>query len=514
MNAALERIEHVVCVGHAAALKRDWRGAHAALRACADFAELHRPPEHAEYSPAELIARVARSAGRPVEVSGGRAPNLAGDIERIASIARALLRSAVLEHDALLCANLVECDTVPAWRFSIDGPGRFPDRIDFGFDLTLTFSECEALWTCATRGGRIDSRKGELDLRLKGVRACPDVPTGCESIITALRAAEQHARILATEEFASADMGALHDCLNHILNEFDAQDDSLAPCDPVALVREAIPAAAPDDVAPLHVTVAPGIPPILVRRNRIARLFRTLGALGRAALTHGGSMRLEITYDAPQRIMSLSFQLSGAHEREAVEMYLPSVHRGVARHGGEMALDSSSEEIYLLIAIPDEVARALDEWLPGWDTFAPRSIQMLRLLKSGGPVPPEELILGGVLEDELERRLLPRLGVAPAATLVHELTPRSPALTSSSAQRIEKVLSQLKRGRPKKEICAPAYAAEILWMFSVDARHAAAIGIRDGALAEVPELCHVLAAASIDRLDALRRIACMVLPPV
>ena len=104
----------------------------------------------------------------------------------------------------------------------------------------------------------------------------------------------------------------------------------------------------------------------------------------------------------------------------------------------------------------------------------------------------------------MNRQMPERLGVAPAATLIHDLKPRKPGLSPSSAQRIEKVLSQVKRGKPKKEICAPAYAAEIIWMFAIDQRHASALGIKDFNALQTPELAKTLSATPLNYLHALR----------
>lgn len=514
MNAALERIEPVLSFAYAAAMKSDWPRVSGSLRACAAFAEVRRPPAYDEFDPGEIGARATRLSGRPVELDIEHARKVTGDIEQIVAIAHAILRGVKVEGDALLRVRVCEIDDVPAWQLVIDGPGRFPDTVDFGFGLTCPFGECESVWTSATRGGRIDSFTGRLDLRLKGVRAIPDVEIGCQSLIGPLREAERRARICASGEFAATETESQVRDLGKLLENIDAQDDPATPCDLAAVVREVLPARPfPGDTPPLEVSVAPDIPASAVRRNRVARMFRTLRELGANVLTHGGSMRLEAAYDSAQRSVTVLFTASGWCENGVAERYLPSLERAAHVHGGAMDADIAQEAIGLLITMPDAIALALDEWLPGWDTFAPRSIQMLRLLKSGGPVPPEDLILGGVLEDELERRLLPRLGVAPAATLVHDLAPRTPALTPSSPQRLEKVLAQIKRGKPKKEICAPAYAAEILWQFSVDMRHAGSVGVSGSGFPNVPDLCKALVGTPVDALRALRLLARVILPP-
>ena len=514
MIAALECTEPVLCFALSAAARNDWQVANEALRACVDHAELHRTREYDEYDLATMLQQSLASVECPVEIVGGHAGKLVGDAGQIAAMLRAVSRNAILEHDAALRMEIVEIDAVPILKLYIDGPGRFPNRLSLGYGLTVPFPDLELIWTAATRGGRIDARPGQLDLRLKGVRAIHETPTGCDPIVASLCEAENRARILASGEFTPVEAVALRDCLTALLAELDAQDDPPKPCDLGALVRDYLSEMpANDENVPMQIAIAPDVPPVAIRRNRFGRLLGSLHALGRAALARGGALRFEAEYDTAQRSLSLCFTGQGETECDAAAIYLPSIERALDVHSGELAADIQPNGFTLLMTVPDSVARTLDVWLPGWHSFAPRSIQMLRLLKSGGPVPPEEMILHGVLEDELERRLLPRLGIAPAATLIHDINPRMPVLTPASPQRIEKVLSQLKRGKPKKEICAPPYAAEILWMFSRDDRHASAIGLTARQTPEIEEFCKALAGNPVDYLRALVLVGQLLEPP-
>lgn len=506
MNAALERIEPILCHARAMAERNDWQRAHEALRACVDFAELHRAPVHAEYSTSQAFESIVRGAARPLENRSGPGVTLTGDAIQIASIARAVIRNAVLEMDAELYVTGVELDDVPAWSLRIDGPGRFTDEIGFGYGLALAPETTDLVWTSATRGGRIDRRAAELDLRLKGVRAVLEVPSGCDEYIAVLRDAEQYARILSAGETVTNEANLLRDTLTGILARFDELDDPPKPCDLPALMRDSFMSEEPQQPVRFDSAFATEVPPQSLRRNRMLRFLCATQSLSRAALEHGGHVCIEIDYSLAQRIVTLFINGEGQTNRERAEIYLPSPQRALNTHGGSIEADFAANGFTLLVTLPDAIASTLDEWLPGWDTFAPRSIQMLRLLKSGGPVPPEDLILSGVLEDELERRLLPRLSVAPAATLIHDLKPRKPDLSPSSPQRIEKVLSQVKRGKPKKEICAPAYAAEIIWMFAIDQRHASAIGVKEASAPHTAELAKSLSSTSFNYLRALRLI--------
>ncbi|MCC6795236.1 MAG: hypothetical protein IT366_08965 [Candidatus Hydrogenedentes bacterium] len=504
MNAALERIEPILCHAHALVQRSDWQRAHDALRACVDYAELYRAPAHAEFNTAQLLESIVRGAARSLNNIGGTGATLSGDALQIAAIARAVIRNAMLELDAELHIAGVELDTVPAWQLRIDGPGRFTDEIDLGYDLALSPETAERIWTSATRGGRIDRRPAELDLRLKGVRAVLEVPFCCDDFIAPLREAEHFARILSSGETVTEEARQLHDALAAILARFDGQDDPPNPCDLQALIRDAFPPPDPQQAVRFEIVLAAEVPPQALRRNRMLRFLNATQLLARAALEHGGNMRLEIDYSVAQRAITLFVTGEGQTNRDRAEVYLPALQRALDVHGGAMEADFASNGFTLLVTLPDAIASTLDNWLPGWDTFSPRSIQMLRLLKSGGPVPPEELILNGVLEDELERRLLPRLSVAPAATLIHDLKPLKPELAPSSAQRSEKVLSQVKRGKPKKEICAPPYAAEIIYMFTIDQRHASAIGVKEASAPQTAELAKALSSTPLNYLQALR----------
>ena len=117
----------------------------------------------------------------------------------------------------------------------------------------------------------------------------------------------------------------------------------------------------------------------------------------------------------------------------------------------------------LTLTIPDRAGEALDAWLPGWERFLTESQQMLRVLKSGSQPLPEEFLLGGILENELERWLMPLLTEPAVVNVVHDGVASLEGLPGASSERLAKALSQIKRGKPKKEIVRPPYAGELLW---------------------------------------------------
>ncbi|MBN2309498.1 MAG: hypothetical protein JXR94_11035, partial [Candidatus Hydrogenedentes bacterium] len=136
-----------------------------------------------------------------------------------------------------------------------------------------------------------------------------------------------------------------------------------------------------------------------------------------------------------------------------------------------------------------------------------RSRQVLRLLKSGGEGPPEGFLLAGVLEEELERWLLPRLASAPVCNIAHEMAAGDDGLPGGAPQRLDKALGQIKRGKPRKEICKPPYAAEILWAFRAQERYREAVGAERLSQEDIEFLCRAMSGDRPDYAACLRLIA-------
>ena len=160
--------------------------------------------------------------------------------------------------------------------------------------------------------------------------------------------------------------------------------------------------------------------------------------------------------------------------------------------------DLTVDQCAISLTIPDPIGVALNDWIPGFDVFSERSIQMLRLLKSGGQAPPEDLILGGVLESELERWLMATLAASPAVNVAHELD------KEKNPPRVAKALGQIRRGKPKKEICAPPYAAEIIGAFRSDERGRHALGLGAFESEEIDALLNGLTSKPLGYLTCLR----------
>jgi hypothetical protein len=176
-------------------------------------------------------------------------------------------------------------------------------------------------------------------------------------------------------------------------------------------------------------------------------------------------------------------------------------------HAGTCAFDRDGHRATLRIVLPDPVGAALDVAIPGWEAFSDRSRQMLRLLKSGASPLPEDFLLGGVLEETLETLLFERLGAPLARNIAVDLKPDNRGLKKSDPERLKKALAQVSRGKPKKEICQPQYAGELIWAFRGDARRRAALGAESLDENELLRLCEALLATPPEYYAGLALLA-------
>ena len=201
--------------------------------------------------------------------------------------------------------------------------------------------------------------------------------------------------------------------------------------------------------------------------------------------------------------------LAAAAGAVADSSHLSLLKRAIRFHDGEIEVELDGGEATVTFTLGDSAGQTLDAWLPHWDTFGPESRKYLRLLKSGAQAPPEDFILGGILEQELENWLLPRLQNPATTHLVKDGTFRNDGLKGSIKERLQKALDQVGRGKPKKEICQPAYAGELLWAFRSDPRHRAALGTQVLTDDELEALCAGLLAKPVDARACLTRLAAL-----
>lgn len=490
MKSIVESIEPALCLAREELAAPE--KAAEALAACAVFLELHRMPVYARYNPAKMMRQAAsRLSSEQILVDHQPGPLCQGDEIQVARCIEVLAAAAVLDADTMLLVELGEENGAPVVWLELDGPGICPERFTVRGCIDWSMDALAVRWTAATKGGRIDRTPNGLVLRLTGMREVPELKVVDSGAIDAV---ERAATLLS-----EAHTGPVREALDHLLEQADAALDGgrgPEPADVPAVVNEAL-----DEMRPVleaagltcEVRQAGDIPPILMRRGRVRSAFAN--ALGYAAqtLSHGGAVTAVLDYDAVTCTAGAVITLGGT-QWEARPSALPaSIRRAVVEvQGGSLDIEKEGQGAAFVLGLPDAIGGVLAEWVPGFHVFTAKSRQALRLVKSPGAGLPEDVVLPAVLEQELEHWLLPLLGSPAARNCAHELTPEQAALPGGSAERSKKALGQVKRGKPRKEVCAPAYAAELIWAFSRDDHCRRVLGadaLDDG---ELEELCRAL----------------------
>lgn len=483
----------------------------ASVKLCLD---IFRPPEYAACDPAEwLKEHASHIRNERCSVLLDAASPCVFDRAQAWACLSSLIHSVELFEDAVLVAELFEEDAVPRIALILDGPGSFPARLLIGGILPIAFETLCERWTVATRGGRLDRTPSGMELRLKGMREPGPSDEGV------FRLAEDFSKLHSAlracgwvKEGGSRSDAALQDALDKVdafLSLLDG-DIRIEPADLRRTIDDAVSAnaqeAAERSIA-IEVFVERPIPPIAVVRRVLVRVWNAILQHAFRLCPRGGRVSFMADYDAPTRRVSIVIEVEGTQCETRDTVYLASVRRGVRdMHGGEAHAAAEKSGMLFTLLLPDRVGQTLDGWLPGWDGFSEQSQQMLRLLKSGGQTPPEDFLLGGILENELERWLMPLLTQPAVVNMVHEGLADVNGISGSSEARLEKVLSQIKRGKPKKEVVRPPYAGELLWAFRApDQRKALRLDrIGDEALRD---LCSSLVHLPVDHLRCLRHIA-------
>jgi hypothetical protein len=505
----------------AAALLREtnWRDhveiAQRAMRAAHDYATLYRAPRRMEYLPRELI----RSAVSGFEASKYSTDLSAvqpciGDTEQILACLRLLLGCCELASDAQLLVELPEDAEPPHIRLRLDGPGQFRSAHFAGDAVRIDLRAVFEAWTRATQGGRIDPKPDGFELRLAGVKVPSSPIEGADEIASAFERAEHELRLLAVEAGerpAGASLQVAQSALRQCLDLLDAGAGSESPADFAALFRESFGWDADASGTPAIVThahISPRIPAITIRRIPIIRFWKNVSRMARGALPRGGTVSVVADYSSAQRCVEILVSVSGGSMGEPMPALAASQRRAVVEaHEGQLVITRSGDEVLINAELPDKTGRALATRIPNFDRLSPRSVQLLRLVTGGESGLPERSILASVLEDELERWLVPRLSVAPATTLAHEVGLRPDRPAGFSEQRFTKAMAQIRRGRPKKEICRPPHAGEVLWSFASTDRHRRAIGAEAVSEGELKELAARLLLPEPPAWECLRMIS-------
>jgi len=479
-----------------------------ALDACYRYLDLYRYPSYKTYNPGALIeSHLDVLADEAHTFDVGTVEDCVGDRAQVYHGLYLLIRGVFLEEESELVSELLDQDGIPSLSLTFDGPGRFPDPMAaFGFPR-VDMEEFGRRWTLATRGGRIDTIRNGLLLRFTGMRVLPEVAPELE----ALRGAVQEAQRAWADR--GSDRGSVDKTLERVeraLELADGKGHRREPAEIEALVGE-VTEAYRGRLADRGITIKTrfkkALPPLAVYRRRLRFFFRNVFHYAETVLSRGGAVSVLADYDSARRVAEIDIAIEGTQPNSGDGVLVASMRRALCEtHGGGFALDVSDKRVTIAVALPDPVGRELDALIPGVERFSERSLMILRLLRSGGETPPPELLLGGVLEEELERWLLPVLKEAPAVNIAHEVILENPGLAGSSPERLKKALGQIKRGRPHKEIARPAYAAEILYAFSIDERRRKALRAEHMEPGSLQELADALLEDPLDYFACLRLI--------
>ena len=462
------------------------------LQAAARFLDLCRPPNYVQYNPGPTLRRALETSA---QLSVEPTADAVGDTAQIAAIIRLLIQSARLEQDAELVIDVfqqpdkIQKEGVPCVALAFEGFGSFPTQFSFGGDgMTLTFDELQVRWTVATHGGRIDQAPNGLLLRLTGVRTIPEP----EIVPEPVRAAVAQAALACDHDIDTARI--------HL-------DQALAVIDGPAAPELADIKAIVHDVAREHqpqlesqgVVFEPmfgaDLPPIPVRRNAIRSLFKRILAYAIDADSPGAAVSILFDYDIPRRAVVFVTTIAGVQTVPTHAAIMASLRRTVVDlHGGAFETSSDTSEVTLTISLPDPVGRTIEGQFPGFDSFSGQSRKILRLLYSGAPTPPRELLLQGILEEELARWLIPQLETPAAINVAHEIAQDPKLKPLASPERLKKALDQIQKGKPKREIARLPFAAEIVWAYKSEPRRRAALAANNLSQSDLEHLAKSLTA--------------------
>ena len=379
-----------------------------------------------------------------------------GDTRQVVQLVTLFMESARLDDEAVLLVDVFQQEDVlekagiPCVSLAFDGFGTFPKEFSVGEGMMLTFEELQARWTLATRGGRIDVASNGLLLRLKGQRVLPEVSTDLEPLREVLEkpgvrsSLDEALQIL--EGSAPSELADLRALVLDVLREHREETQKRG------VVCEAL--------------FASDLPPIPIRRGTLRGLFKRLLAYAVAADSPGAAVTLLFENDVARRAVVFVATVSGVQTVPGHAAFMASMRRTVEEgHQGTLEVSVDTTGVTLTVALPDPVGRTLDAWIPGFESFSEPSRKVLRLLKSGGPTPPQEILLEGVLEEELARWLLPRLETPAAVNVAHEVLEDKRLGSAAPPERLKKALDQIRKGKPRRDLARRLFAAEVVWAY-------------------------------------------------
>ena len=502
------------------------RGAHDPAEATAEllsildamkrFLDIFRPPEYKTGDPGPWLKQHAPTLeNQRCSITAESAQPCVFDPDQVLACVSTLIENAELYEDAVLLAELLDEDDLPRIALNFDGPGAFPKRLRVGGLFPLALDTLCVRWTVATRGGRIQRSPSGLELRLKGMREPDESDARVMPLLEGLQKLEHAVKACARALDSGSDPApaiaeALEETERYLIL-LDGGEQKPEPGDLRRTIEEAIAvhaAEAAERAIEVIFFSETAIPPLLMTRTVLVRVWEAVLQHAFRVLPRGGSVSLMLGYLREANEAVVMIGVEGGQCSHDETMYCASIRRGIeALHQGEVEMAPEKNGLLLNLKISDRVAKALDAWLPGWRAFSEQSRQMLRLLKSGGEAPPEDFILGGILENELERWLLPLLTEPAAVNVAHDGVAALEGLPGASSERLDKALAQIKRGKPKKEIVRPPYAGELLWVFRAPERARKALRLDRLDEEALRDLCEGLLQTPADSLRCLRHVA-------
>lgn len=470
------------------------------LHAARDFATLFTDPDLDLYRPDSIFQTFVvhfPPSSFDVHVEHVR-EELVGDTARMSACVGALVKGIERAPGTTLMVEIFEQEEnslmIPRMGIGFSGPGRIPDRFPVHGVFSMSLDVISDCWTLATSGGRIDRTENGVEFRLHGMRMPPEPLEIAGQVAACLGRAPDLAgaaeALALLEETGPRDMVDLERLLAECREEAEPR-----------LAESAVTCA---------VAFSDSFPQFPLNRNRMRRAFNSLFHWATDALPEGGALDLLLEYDPATREATGMLAIGAKSGPVGSSPNAAVFSRAIAFHGGAVLLEEAGETCTATFTLADTVGPALDAWIPGWEAFGEESRKYLRLLKSGAQAPPEDFILGGVLEQELERWLLPRLQDPATVNLVNEGGFKNDGLKGSIRERMQKALDQAGRGKPKKEICQPHYAGELFWAFRASMRHRAALGTQVLTDDELRALAEGLLQKPVDARACLALLAALI----
>jgi len=473
-----------------------------ALCACRDYLSLYGAPRYVQYDPRAVLTAALEGYADDVMVDAEPVRDCVGDVAQVCACLRLVIRTAMRGSGSGVIVEIFEEGEVPCVAMSGDGPAEIRGDVSLEGLPEVSPDELGARWTLATRGGRVDTAGSGLVFRLKGVRMAPLAVPGIEPLLG--RVSEGCERLRSEPDKALVAIEAALDIV-------DGQSRGKEPGDLNVLWAEAAATSAKDLARKsirLDSLCVSELPPIEMHRDQIGAFFKGIFRYATQVLPAGGAVTVLIGFDRSRYAVEIDAGLAGSVCAGAGPFCPASFRRCIIeRHDGSLEVTTGPERVSIAARLPDKVGRRVDAWIPGFGRFSMRSQRVLRLLERGEGALPAEQLLGDVLEEELERWLLPRLSRAAAVNVAHELVCDAQGLSGGSPARSAKALGQIKRGKARKGIVKPPYAADILWAYRRDERCRKAIGAERLDREAVEALCGHLLAAPPRCVESLRLIA-------